>query len=351
MASVNNEQTIERRQRRGAAPDQPKRVTLQDVARMAGVNVSTVSDALKGTGRVSQATRDKVRQIAAERNYVPNLAARALVTGRSGTVAVVCGDLNEYYYANIVYLLENLLTANGYKMMLLRTRREVHDLVTTAEASSVDGVIAVDRYHLVDEFLQTDTKIQTCVFIGTFAPASVDHISIDLSGAVTEALERMLEMGRKRIAYLVTSEPMAIETEVRTQTYLSVMKAAKREPEVINLLTDVQMVRSRLKEYIEANGAPDGLLCQNDETAIYAYRALLDLGLKIPVDVALVGCDGLKHLECFETPISTIVQPMEETCRLAWEFLQKRIADPGCALQQVKLPAYLQVRESLRPSP
>jgi DNA-binding LacI/PurR family transcriptional regulator len=336
-----------RRSRNAAA--QKRRVTLQDVARAAGVNVSTVSDALKGTGRVSEATREKVRQIAAESNYVPNLAARALVTGRTGTIAVVCGDLNEYYYANMVHLLEKLLTAGGYKIMLLRTRREVHDLVTAAEVSAVDGVIAIDRYHLVEEFLQTDAKTNTCVFIGTFAPESFDYISIDLSGAVEEALDAMLKLGRLRLAYLVVSEPMENEAEVRTHTYLSVMRREGLQPEVINLMCDVDQVRARLKEYMEANGCPDGLLCQNDETAIFAYRALLDLGYRIPQDVCLVGCDGLKHLDCFETPISTIVQPMEEICAMAWAFLQQRMSDPSSALQQAKLNAHLLVRQSLQP--
>jgi DNA-binding LacI/PurR family transcriptional regulator len=349
MARAKNEQTFQERPRRPDASEH-RRVTLQDVARVAGVNVSTVSDALKGTGRVSDATREKVRRIAAESNYIPNLAARALVTGRTNTVAVVCGDLNEYYYANTVYLLERLLTAQDYKMMLLRTRREVHDLVTATESAAVDGVIAIDRYHIVDEFLRSDTKIHTCVFIGTFAPASVDYVSIDLSLAVEQALKLMMTTGRKRVAYLVTSDVMAMETEVRTQTYLSVMKEAGRKPELINLMTDVRSVRAQLKQYIELHGSPDGLLCQNDEIAIFAYRALLDLGIRVPEDIALVGCDGLRHLECFETPISTIVQPMEEVCSLAWKFLQQRIAEPSRTLQQAKLSAHLVVRESLHAS-
>jgi LacI family transcriptional regulator len=349
MPRAKNDQLVEARQRRVNLPEHQRRVTLQDVARVAGVNVSTVSDALKGTGRVSDATREKVRQIAAERNYIPNMAARALVTGRTGTVAVISGDLNEYYYANIVYQLENLLTAQGYKMMLLRTRREVHDLVTATESSAVDGVIAIDRYHIIDEFLRSDTKVRTCVFIGTFTPASVDYVAIDLSAAVKDALHAMLKLGRQRIAYLVTSDPMASEAEIRTQTYLSVMKQAGRKPEIINLKTDTRLVRPQLKRHIETHGCPDGLFCQNDETAIFAYRALLDLKKKIPDDVLLVGCDGLRHLECFETPISTIVQPMEEVCALAWKFLQQRISDPGRALQQAKLSAQLVTRESLQP--
>ncbi|RYD89670.1 MAG: LacI family transcriptional regulator, partial [Sphingobacteriales bacterium] len=194
--------------------DNHRRVTLQDVAKAAGVNVSTASDALKGTGRVAEATREKVRRIAAEHKYIPNMAARALVTGRTGSVAIVTGSLDHYYYANLVSLLERQLAGHNYKTLLLHSRKEVHDIITATGAASVDGVIAIDMYHIVDEFLRTDNKVQPCVFIGTYSPPSVDHVTIDLSFAVEEALTIMLTQGRKRIAYLVDSEPMASASEV-----------------------------------------------------------------------------------------------------------------------------------------
>lgn len=327
--------------------DSHRRVTLQDVARAAGVNVSTASDALKGTGRVAEATREKVRRIAAEHKYIPNMAARALVTGRTGTVAVVSGSLNHYYYANLVSLLEIQLAAHNHKTLLLHSRQEVHDLITATGSAAVDGVIAIDMYHIVDEFLRADNKVQPCVFIGTYSPSSVDHVTVDLSEAVEEALGIMLAQGRKRIAYLVDSAPMASATEVRAGTYLSVMEKAGQKPEIINLLTSPRLIRQQLKLYIAEHGCPDGLLCLNDETAIYAYRALLDLGYTVPDDVLLVGCDGMHYLEFFETPISTIAQPMDEICALAWQFLQRRIANPAHPFQQANLKAHLIPRESL----
>lgn len=327
--------------------DNHRRVTLQDVAKAAGVNVSTASDALKGTGRVAEATREKVRRIAAEHKYIPNMAARALVTGRTGAIAIVSGSLNQYYYANLVHLLEIQLASQNQRTLLLGSRQEVHDLITATDSAAVDGVIAIDMYHVVDEFLRTDNKVQPGVFIGTYSPPSVDHVTIDLSGAVTEALSLMMAQGRQRVAYLVNSDPMASASEVRARTYLSVMEAAARPPEIINLLTKPSLIRQQFREYIRSQGCPDALLCQNDETAIFAYRALLDMGHRVPDDVLLVGCDGMPYLEYFETPISTIAQPMEEICALAWQFLQRRIANPTLPLQHATVQAQLIQRESL----
>jgi LacI family transcriptional regulator len=294
-----------------------------------------------------------VHQIARELNYVPNLAARALATGRTGGVALLSGALNEPYYANIAHLIEAHLTRNGYKMLLLRTRSEVKDLAFATKASSVDGAIAIDAYHLIDEFLsQGNGPVQPCVSIGTFSPPHVDHITIDLSSAVSEALRLMVAAGRKRIAYLVTSDYMASPNEVRAKTYLAEMEAAGQQTEIIDVNTIVIAdVKDRLKEHLKVHGCPDGLLCQNDETAISAYRAILDMGYRIPEEVLLVGCDGLRYMEYFDPPLSTIAQPMEEMCELAWKFLQQRMAKPDLPIQTATLECRLIVRKSLEAPP
>ena len=120
-----------------------KRVTLRDIAEVAGVHVMTVSDALNDTRNVAPATRARIKAIAREMNYVPNFAARALVTGRSGMIAVISGAMNEPYYANMVHVLEKYLMADEYQLLLLRTQREVQHLVNSAGAAAVDGAIAI----------------------------------------------------------------------------------------------------------------------------------------------------------------------------------------------------------------
>lgn len=102
-----------------------------------------------------------------------------------------------------------------------------------------------------------------------------------------------------------------------------------------------------IKAYIKANGCPDALLCQNDETAIYTYRAVIGLGYRLPDDTLLVGCDGLPYMEFFDPPLSTIALPTEEICVITSQFLQARIASPDLPIQKATLQGRLMVRKSL----
>ena len=331
--------------------DRPRRVTLQDIAKVAGVHAMTVSDALNGTRSVAPATRERVREIAKSLNYIPNSAARALVTGRTDVVAILSGAMNEPYYANMVHALEKQLTADGYKLLLLRTAPEVKNLVNATGNTAVDGAIAIDMYDLVDEF-RSHSPVP-CVSIGTIKRPFVDQVIVDLSTGVEEAVGIMLAAGRERIAYLgtayrFTAPHLAEATEVRAGAYLKALHGAQQEPEIIDVDTDIPaVVRERLAAYIAENGCPDGLLCQNDETAMCAYRVIRDAGYRVPEDVLLVGCDGQLHMEYFDPPLSTVVQPMEEICAVAWRFLKKRMAHPDLPLQEAVLQGKLVVRPSL----
>ncbi len=329
---------------------QSKPVTLEQVAQKAGVASRTVSDALKGQGRVAAATRENVRRIAREMNYVPNAAARALATGRTGTIAVLSGPLNESYYSNMVQQLGAHLTANGYEMLLLPTQRSVRDLVSATQTSAVDGLIFVGVSHLLEEFVHlSERHLRPCVLIDIANPNYVDHITLDLRPATEAVLRLMLNAGRKRIVYILNNRDENSHIEVRMATYLNAMEKNGRVPEIINVDTHVNSTQqiSAIKHYFLSNGCPDALFCQNDETAIYTYRALMELDQRIPDDVLLVGCDGLPTMEFFEPPLSTIALPTEAVCATAVEFLQRRLEDESLAVQGAVLPGQLVVRKSL----
>lgn len=317
----------------------------------------TVSRALKGSDTVAEATRENILRAAKELNYTPNLAARALVMGRTETIAVVTGPVSEHYYAQLLYLLEGELTASNYKMLFLRSRDTNHDLYSFVNANSVDGVIAIDAFFNIHDLVKSQKAFTTpCVYAGVPDPSwldSIDTIHMDLSVGVREAVETMLDSGCRRVAYLASNEGMGTASEVRPLVYDTTIRAAGLQPEVIN--ADIgsntsahERVRSRLVEYIQKHGHPDGLLCQNDEMAMGAYRALCDLKLRIPEDVQLVGCDGLAYMECFNPALSTIAQPAEQMCALAWKFLQQRMNDPHAPRQHVTLTAQLRGRPSLK---
>lgn len=323
----------------------PKRVTLQDIAKIAGVHVMTVSDALKGT-RAAPATQERVRQIAQELNYIPNFAARALATGRTGIIALWCGATNEPYYGNMVHLLQSHINADGYKTMLLRSPGEAQQLFRAAGDTAVDGAIAIDRYHPLDSFHAHPNV--PLVSISAVPRKSVDHVVVDLSEGIEDAIFLMLIAGRQRVAYLVPSLELTLPSEPRAATYLMAMHNAEHAAEIINVGTiELPHFKARFKAYIEANGCPDALLCQNDDLAMRAFRVLRDMGYSVPDDVLLVGCDGQPNMEFFDPPLSTIAQPMEEIAETSWRFLQGRMAQPNAPIQSARLQGNLVVRQSL----
>ncbi|RYX82937.1 LacI family transcriptional regulator [bacterium] len=157
------------------------------------------------------------------------------------------------------------------------------------------------------------------------------------------------------MAYVGVSESAVFDPNDAAEdcliTYLSVMQETGRKPEFINSLPNLSRPQriKVIREYFEAHGCPDAILCLHDEIAIITYHTLLDCGYRIPQDVTLAGCEGLFMMECFEPPLSTINQHLEEACELTWQFLQNRIVTPTLPLQQRTFEAKLMVRKSLQP--
>jgi DNA-binding LacI/PurR family transcriptional regulator len=334
-------------------------VTLRDVAEKAGVHPGTVSRALQGDERVAPETIQNIQRIARELKYTPNIAARVLAMGKTQTIAIATGPANEQYYAQILYLLEKELTASNYKRLVLGTADLKRDLLSIVNTNAVDGVIAIDAFPEIDELMHSsEASILPCVYAGVShiqwtMLSSVDIVKIDLSKAVREAVQAMLASSCRRVAYLIAAPQMASPNEVRAHVYVQTMEAAGLKTEVIDLgIGHTEMIhqhlRERLTEYVEKHGCPNGLLCQNDEVAILAHRALKDMGLRIPEDVQIVGCDGLQTMEYFDPPLSTIAQPAADMCRIAWRFLLRRIQNPALPRQQANLEARLRVRPSLK---
>ena len=137
--------------------------------------------------------------------------------------------------------------------------------------------------------------------------------------------------------------------EDRHRAYRRFMEAAGQEPEFISCdfaNRSRENVMRAVRGHIAAHGCPDALLCYNDEIVIAVNRELRESGIVVPRQVAIVGCDGWLETEYQVPRLSTIRLPLEEACRLAWEFLQNRIADPACPRQQSTLATHLVIRES-----
>jgi len=328
-------------------------VTIFDIAKKANVSHMTVSMVLnhKGDKRVSETTRRRVLDIANEIGYVPNRAAQALGLRRTNEVILWIRRFSSSDCARIAACFESLLYKDSVEIIV---RGVGADRSRLAEWPA-DAIIAVDNaFNRPVAPAELRHKQTPFVSVGVYYDELLDHVAIDLSEAAEEAVRHLITQGCRRIAHLINirhSPDNDPDNDVRLSAYLTVMREAGLKPEIIDFPDEMyydmrEVVAPRLSEYIARNGCPDGLFCRNDELAIGAYSHLRSIGMQIPDDVCIVGCDGIVDTLYLDAPITTIVKPVDEMCRLAWQFVRKRLDDRELPLQHARLSAKLDIRRS-----
>ncbi len=333
--------------------------TMRKVAKLAGVSISTVSRVLNNTASslVSASTRQQVLEAARELNYHPNRAARTLATGLTYTVVYVAPAPSRPFYAESALVLQELVAQDGYDLIIRPSTGEVEQRDYMPITQGVDCAIAHDL-NLEDPDQAGRwrglARAMPLVLVNgvTDGVMGVDKVDVDLASGVEAALGHLWDQGCRRIAHLTkTLSPDGVTGE-RAVTYVRFMRAAGQEPTFIPAAEISRAgAREAMQEYVTTHAPPDAILCHNDDTAIGAYRGLVDVGLRVPEDVALVGCDGIEDTEYLERALSTITQPVAEMISLAWQFLKTRLHDPSAAPRQQTLFSQFVARESsLRPA-
>ncbi|GIV20480.1 MAG: LacI family transcriptional regulator [Armatimonadota bacterium] len=325
-----------------------KRATIKDIAARVGVSATVVSQVLRGVqgSMVSSATRQRILDTARELGYRPNRQAQALVGGKTQTVAIWKHGLSSPFHAWVMHQCALCAYEDGYEV-IIRDFASVREEAVWVHLSDVDGVLAHEcPEHLRMLLQQYPQRRLPVVSMGVFYVTECDHVGIDLYPAAREAVQHLVDNGCRRIAY-VAYDPDQSFGEPRYEAYRSVLQEAGISPEYIALHDAPRAeVRRLLREYFQQHGTPDGIFCHNDDTAITCLRALYDVGARVPEDVALVGCDGIQETQYTYPEISTIVQPIEQMCQLAWRLFRQRLEQPDKEIEGVVLPARFVARGS-----
>lgn len=323
-----------------------KRMTVYELAEACGVSIATVSRVLNGYKHVRAETRERVLKRMEELGFQPSAAARALSTGRTQVVSVWIGNLNSRYVMAFLGQLEQHLTLVDYEMTLRNLwHRPIDEPLGPVNA---DGVIVLDELGWVTKIGEANlAKRMPVVSMGAFWGTWVDHVGLDLTDGFKEAVEHLVSVGCRRIGY-VSPKVRNNPEDPRYCAYLSKMAEMGLEPEIIesSRIAERAKVEEAMSNYLAHSPCPDGLLCHNDDHAIAVCRVLRRHGLKIPEDVAVVGCNGLIETEYLEHPLSTIVLPVADACETAWRLLENRMRDPSLPIQSVVYKPRLEVRAS-----
>jgi len=315
-------------------------ITLSDVARAAGVNISTVSRALRGAYGVHRRTRQKVMEAAERLHYRPNRVARGLATGRSHTLGLIISDIRNPYFAEVARGAEDAARRAGYDLVLcnadldpLKQMRYVRSLLE----KRVDGLL---MNSVADLNRQQQQELAACgapiVLLNppgtgqTFSTVTGDNFE---GGRLAGAY--LLGLGHRHIAH-VTGPRRHGNLAARARGFLRAMQAAGARAKAVvihgaqSYQGGYEMTRKLLAEHPKVTA----IFAGNDAMAFGAIRAALEAGLAVPEDLSLVGFDNVELSAIIRPPLTTIHQPKYEMGQAAVEILLRAAGRQGAALPE-----------------
>lgn len=322
-------------------------VTQAQIAEKLGISRQLVTFALAGYPQVGTKSRERILAAALEMGYRPNPHARALLRKKAGIIALWIPDQISTHYTHVARELGRLVKQSGQELIISEVNGA--DMKQIWTHVPVDGIFVVDASKAVQlELKALAEKSVPLVSLGTYSSLETDNIQIDMEAGTMEAMRHLIGSGFRRIAH-ATFVRRNITGESRRIAYSKAMREAGLKPEFIHYpLSERQrpVARQLIQDYIREHGRPEAIFCHSDDVALGIYRGLCDAGIRVPDDIALVGCDGIEDTEYLECPLTTLVQPVPEMCAAAWQFLQNRLADPTIPLQHSMLTPRLAIRDS-----
>lgn len=330
-------------------------VGIREVARRAGVSPGTVSNVLNRPERVAPATRARVEQAIRELGFVRNASASTLRAGQSSTIGLMILDLGNPFFADVASGVEDVASERGYAVILASSGgshdKERRHLTVLAE-QRVRGVLITPADERGDHVELLRQRGVAVVLLDHPTPrANQCSVAVDDVAGGELAVRHLLEQAARDIA-LVTGPSSLRQCADRRKGALRALRAAGLGREALREITvpdmNARAGESAARRLLEGD-LPDAVFCTNDLLALGLLRVLLQAGVKVPNDVAIIGYDDIEFTGAAAVPLSSVRQPTFQLGRIATELLLDECENPaGHAHQQVMFQPELVVRESTR---
>jgi DNA-binding LacI/PurR family transcriptional regulator len=332
---------------------------LKDIAEKAGVSVMTVSKALRDQPDLAESTKERIRVLAKEMGYVPNISASGLRSQTTRLIGLIVPAVTDPVCARAILAIEQAATEIGYEVLLAQSMgkpdRE-ESAIRRMMARRVDGLLLAPVYRMdsrspIYEELQR-RKIPTVIFghraafCAGFAGAESDDTT------ASESLTRhLLELGHRRIAFFAGPR-VAPWAQERLEGYRRAHRNADVPVDdrlIFNAGTTAEDGTTAALQFIQERPDATAIQAVNDLVAIGAAETLLSQGIRIPQEMSIVGFGNLLVSEHFRVPLTTVRQPKFRLGTAAMEMLQKGLK--GESMSSRKLAAELEIRQSSAPPP
>jgi len=332
-----------------------ERPTLEAVARRAGVSRATVSRVVNGSTTVAEPIQEAVRRAVRELGYVPNLAARSLVTQRTDSAALILPETptrvfsdDPFFHGIIRGVSMELDAADKQLVLLIAGSTAGHDRVERyTMGRHVDGVMFAS-IHGADPLPASLVQMGIPVVCSgrPLGRVSVDvpYVDVDQIGGVVSAVQHLLDTGRKRIATIAGPQDMPAGVDRLTGYRQALRDSTRRSIVALGDFTR-ESGAIAMRQLLDDDPKLDAVFVASDLMAHGALRALHEAGRRVPDDVAVVGFDDIEMARYTEPPLTTVRQPIQQIGRELARHLLRQVAgedvDPV-----VLLPTELVIRES-----
>ena len=326
-------------------------VTIKDVARAAGVSVASVSRALNGHENVTAATRQRIVEVAARLRYMPNDAARSLITRRTYTIGAILPALHGEFFSELIRGIDLAARTRGLHLLVSSSHGDVDEAAAALRSMQgrVDGLLIMSP-HADPDLLDANLpdSLPAVIMNASAGHSRYPTIGIDNPGGALAMTGHLIGCGHRRIAFI--SGPTGnLDADERLRGYHDALAAVGLAHEAMVLAGEFteESGYAAGHELLGYAQRPDAVFAANDMMAIGCQFALIERGLVIPIDIAIAGFDDLPIARYVTPPMTTVRVPIAELGRNALLRLVAEMEAPGSSFPAAQvLPCEVVVRAS-----
>jgi DNA-binding LacI/PurR family transcriptional regulator len=301
-------------------------MTLEEVARRAGVSSATVSRVLNNAGKVRPTTRKRVLEAVRELRYHPNVHAKALAGAKSRTLGMIVSNLKNPYFVDIFGSLEAAADRHGYEVVVESTGYNTQRLAASVRSMlgrrllGLSVIVSEMDDSLIEEL--TESRLPVVFHDVGRATPNAAHITVDWEKPMQKTVEYLYSLGHRRMAFVGHHTALA-SLQARRQAFLNALELYSHSVEFATEADVDSPEGGRLatRRLLSTGFEPTAILCVNDFMALGVLRELQSRGMSVPGDVSVTGFDNINLSEFTNPPLTTVNVPRERIGKLVFEAL------------------------------
>ncbi|MGL5695147.1 MAG: LacI family DNA-binding transcriptional regulator [Peptostreptococcaceae bacterium] len=329
-------------------------ITIKDVAKKAGVSISTVSRVINDSKPVTDEVKQKVLDVIKETGYIPNPLARSLVTKKSQLIGVIVPEVSDSFVNEILNGVEEIAKMYDYEILLANTysdKEQELKSINLLRAKQVEGIVMIS-WKVEEEHVDYMQKcgIPASYISKTARDYDIHTVSTSNIDATYDMTKYLLDKGHEKIAFVMTSKDDTVLEIERLTGYEKALNERKIKLDK-NLIkhgtTTYEGGYSSMKELLDEGVVPHAAFVTGDEAAIGAINAICDAGYRVPEDISVAGFNDVKIAKMYRPKLTTVHQPLYDMGAVAIRMVIKMINNEPLEIKKMELPYSIEERDSV----